>query len=113
MERATANDGILHYLDYFLFIGKADSSDCLLALNKCREFADWFGTPLAEEKNVLPCSCLEFLRIMTDTIKMEFRLPEAKINRIKSLFNKMLSAVKKTTLRELQSLLGLLVLLQR
>lgn len=65
-----------------------------------------FGIPLAEEKTVLPCRVIKFLGITIDTVTMEFRLPFEKVQKMLELIKRML-AVKKTTLRELQSLLGL------
>lgn len=100
IDREISNVGSLHYLDDFLFICKADSPDCLIALNKFIEMAEFFGIPLASEKMVLPTPCIEFLGIPIDSINMKLCLPESKIHRIKSLLMKLIGA-KKTTLREL------------
>lgn len=88
----------LHYLDDFLFIGKSGSQDCLLASHIFIKISEFFAIPLTSDKTVFPCI----------SEKIEFCLPESKILRIKNLLKTFLS-LKKITLRELQSLLGLLV----
>lgn len=112
IQLLVSNVNILHYLDDFSFIGKPDSLDCLVALNQFKDIANYFGIPIAEEKTVLPCCGLEFFGITIDSNSMEFRLPVDKLLRIKSLLEKLLSK-QKTTLKELQSLLGLLVFTAR
>lgn len=102
----------LHYLDDFLFVGKPDASDCFSALTKFIEMSEFFGIPLAEEKTVFPTTQLEFLGISINSVTMEFSLPFEKIVRINTLLDKII-ACKKTTLKELQSLLGLLVFTAR
>lgn len=108
VDRHISNVGSLHYLDDFLFIGSPDSEDCLSALFKFIELFKFFGVPLAEEKTVYPTTVLEFLGITIDSDRMQFYLPAVKILKIKSALNKIMHSPK-CTLRELQSLLGLLV----
>lgn len=112
IDRDIAGAGSMHYLDDFLFVGSSDSRDCLHALFKFFEMCKFFGVPLAMDKTVFPSPRVEFLGIIIDSDSMEFLLPMNKINRIVSLLEKFLLA-KKTTLRELQSLLGLLVFSSR
>lgn len=64
-----------------------------------------FGIPLAHDETIPQCHSLEFLGITLDTLKMEFRLLQEKLAKTRLLVARMLQ-VKKTTLRELQSLLG-------
>lgn len=99
-------------LDDFLFVGSPHSKDCLFAFFKFIEMCNFFGVPLAIEKNVFPSLKIEFLGIVIDSINMEFLLPDTKIVRIRNLLQTLLLA-KKSTLRELQSLLGLLVFTSR
>lgn len=99
--------GILHYLDDFLFVGPASSDVCGRTLECFQAVCDYFGVPLAGDKTVPPCQELEFLGITFDTVRMEFRLPTEKLDRARLLLGNMLR-VRKTTLREFQSLLGLL-----
>lgn len=63
--------------------------------------------PLASEKTVFPCTCLDFLGITIDTTAMECRLPPEKLIKLRQQIKKVLSA-KKVQLKEFQSLLGLL-----
>lgn len=112
IDKEISNVESLHYLDDFLFVGKSGSEDCLRALEKFLGLSDYLGIPLAQEKTVYPTTCIEFLGITINSNTMEFYLPDNKILRIKALLAKLLSA-KKTTLRELQSLLGLLVFTAR
>lgn len=112
VDRDIGNAGSLHYLDDFLFVGKADTDDCLFALNRFLYLSNFFGIPLAVDKTVYPTHRIEFLGITIDSLAMEFFLPDSKIIRLKLLLHKLLSA-KKTTLRDLQSLLGMLVFTSR
>lgn len=66
-----------------------------------------FGIPLAEGKTCLPNMSLEFLGIQIDTYSMEFRLPEAKLVKFKSLLALVLRK-RKILLKEMQSILGVL-----
>lgn len=112
VDREISNVKSLHYLDDFLFIGRAGSDDCFSAISKCIHIADYLGIPLAHEKTVYPTELIEFLGITINSVSMEFYLPGEKIDRMRILILKLLS-VKKTTLKELQSLLGMLVFTAR
>ena len=63
--------------------------------------------PLAEDETVEPVQILTFLRIEFDTLKMELRLPSEKISEIKITLE-LFMHVRKVTLRQLLSLIGLL-----
>lgn len=67
---------------------------------------------LVKDKTVLPVNCLEFLGITIDTVRMEFRLPLAKLKTIAELLIVLLRK-KKVLLRERQKLLGLLAFATR
>ena len=62
---------------------------------------------MAEEKTVVPTEVLTFLGVEFDTQKLELRLPLAKLVEIKTRLEYCIN-LKKITLRELQSLIGLL-----
>ena len=74
-----------HYLDNFIVIGAPLSSECAdsleILLNTCREL----GIPVALHKCTGPTTCLIFLGILIDTIKMEISLPEEKLEQLKRL----------------------------
>ena len=59
------------------------------------------GVPVAEDKTVEPTEILIFLGIEFDTVAMELRLPNEKLVEL-------FVQSKKVTLRQLQSLIGLL-----
>lgn len=84
----------MHYFDDYLFIGKPDTNNCLVALQKRMVILEFFGIPLAEENTVFPCTRIEFLGIIIDSVKMEFCLPESKIIKIKFLLSKLLKSQK-------------------
>lgn len=96
VNRKISYAGSLHYQDDFHFISYPDSPYCLGALNKFRDITTLFGIPLAEEKSVLPCTCLEFIGITIDTSMMDFRHPEEKKVKTKLLLEKMLLSSKMT-----------------
>lgn len=95
-----------------MFVGKADSNDCLFFFTEFLIVCKEFGVPLAEEKSVYPTSCLDFFGIQIDTVAMEFRLPIDKVLHIQKLLAFVMSRMK-VHLKILQSLLGLLAFASR
>ena len=71
------------------------------------DIAKHLGILLAMDKVEGPSHCLTFLGIILDTQKMQARLPDNKLSRIKQLLSNWLHR-KKATKRELLSLVGLL-----
>ena len=95
---------MLHILDDFLFISLThDLSKQSLAT--FQSLCDHLGVPLAKEKTEGPSQCLTFAGIELDTNCLEARLPMEKIRKYHSLASAH-SCKKKTTLRELQSVIG-------
>ena len=72
-------------------------------INLCKEI----GVPLAPDKTVAPCRVIEFLGITLDAEQMEARLPQDKLAKGRALLEEFLTK-EKVTLRELQSLIGVL-----
>ena len=66
VEQKCKNGNILHYLDDFLFGGKAETSDCSDTLQTFQLCCKTWGVPLAEEKTVEPTENLVFLGIEFD-----------------------------------------------
>lgn len=98
--------GILHLLDDFLIVSKSLAScanDLQVFLNTCDEL----GVPMAPEKTVGPSFVLSFAGIELDSQNMEARLPSDKLTKCRDSIQHFLRR-KKVTLRELQSLIGLL-----
>ena len=94
-------------LDDFLFIGPPNNNQCKFSLKSFQFVCKDIGVPLKEEKTVSPCTCIIFLGIEIDSILMEARLPQEKLSKICGALESMIGK-SKVTLRDLQSLLGLL-----
>lgn len=97
---------VLHILDDFLFI--ADSKEkCQLDLTNFLSMCQYLGVPIAEEKTVGPDTSLQFAGITLDSVLQEARLPDDKLQKCHTLLTSFYSR-RKVTLKELQSLIGLL-----
>lgn len=99
--------GVVHVLDDFLFIAPPASHHCQLALDNFQSMCQQVGVPIKQEKTVAPTTCLTFLGIELDTQEMVARLPGDKVKKIHGLLTEFMIR-KKATLKELQSLIGLL-----
>ena len=96
---------LIHYLDDFLTMGPSSSSSCQHNLDAIIEICNYLGVPLALEKVEGPSSALPFLGIMLDTIKMEARLPNDKLDKLKDEVAQW-TTYKKVTKRAILSLVG-------
>ena len=96
---------IIHYLDDFLCVGPAASRIAAILLATLEHMAERFGVPLSPEKTEGPSAEMTFLGITLDSMAMECRLPEDKLEAMKAEIRGMLG-VRKVKLRALQSLLG-------
>ncbi|XP_062572622.1 uncharacterized protein LOC134234551 [Saccostrea cucullata] len=99
--------GMSHMIDDFFFIGPPASDSCLTDLNNFISLCDKIGIPLNPNKTCLPNTNIIIYGIEVDSIAMECRLPDDKISKIEAQLSSF-SMRKKITLRELQSLIGLL-----
>jgi hypothetical protein len=97
---------VAHILDDFLFVTRSRLQG-LAALERFSRMCKIIGIPLVEEKTVGPSNILDFVGIQLDTCLMEARLPPDKIQKCLLLLNQYLG-LEKATLRQLQSLIGLL-----
>ena len=97
----------VHVLDDFLFLGPPQSSECYSALLAFHVLAKEIGLPVKTEKTVYPTTQLTFLGLEFDTVCFEVRLPHDKLVQLKSEIKKFQDK-KSATLRELQSLIGML-----
>ena len=97
---------LFHYLDDFILItnkerGLREYETVLSTFKK-------LGVELAIEKLLTPCSSLEFLGIIIDTVTMTLNLPEDKLTYYRSIINRWI--IKPSgSFKELQSLIGTLV----
>ena len=82
LERGVAMG--INYLDDFLFVGRADTSECgdslRIALEACRDL----GMPVAMHKVGGPATVLDFLGIEIDSARGELRLQPAKLGRLRA-----------------------------
>lgn len=106
VEEKTGIHTLNHYLDDFIFAGSTFEI-CDLLMSSFKNTCDEFCIPLAEEKTEGPKTVLTFLGIVIDTDKMVIRIPNEKIIVLEKLLRDMLQKTK-TTLKELQSLVGTL-----
>lgn len=98
--------GVLHILDDFLFSAKTESK-CRTDLSNFLHLCSYLGVPIAQEKTVGPSQVIQFAGITLDSVRQEARLPEDKLQKCSVLLESFYKR-RKVTLRELQSLLGLL-----
>lgn len=101
------NDSVKHYLDDWIFAGKAGTNDCVELMSHFRELCLEIGVPLAEDKWEGPTTVLTFLGLELDSVKQEIRLPRAKLEDLRTRLHA-LRTRSKATLREIQSMSGLL-----
>ena len=97
---------MLHLLDDFLIIS-GSHEQCSRELTLFLALCSYLGIPMAPHKTVGPSTVLSFAGIELDTVHSEARLPRDKVMRCVSQVSDFLKC-KKVTLRELQSLIGLL-----
>ena len=96
---------LAHYLDDFIVIGPPRSSECADALATLDDVCSRLGIPLAQHKRDGPTTCLTFLGVEVDTEAAELRLPQAKLERLRSLLEDW-GDRKVCRRRELESLVG-------
>ena len=99
--------GMSHMLDDFFFIGPKDSPSCQIALEKFLDICAEAGIPIKHEKTYQPSTLITIYGIEVDSVALQCRLPEPKLVKIKAQLE-FAKNRKKFTLRDLQSLIGLL-----
>ena len=103
---------VCHILDDFLIIEPAALAPplhlpCQQSLSSMLLTFRNLGVPIALTKTKGPCTTLEFMGIILDTVRMEARLPADKVERIETSLA-LFQTKKSCTLKELQSLIGTL-----
>lgn len=99
-------DYILHLLDDFLLVAPS-AQLCQQQLDLLLVMCTYLGIPIAPEKTCGPATSMSFAGIELDSILLEARLPLDKIEKCVSLISEFCRR-KKVTLKEIQSLVGLL-----
>ena len=97
---------ILHLLDDFLIISPREEL-CQKQLDLFLTLCSYLGIPMAPEKTVGPSQIISFAGIELDSILMEARLPQEKLDKCQTLISAFLTR-RKVSLQEIQSLTGLL-----
>ena len=98
---------IQHYLDDFLLIGPGGSDKCQTDLTQCLALCAQLGVPVAHEKTAGLSTQLTFLGFELDAEKLELRLPETKLLRLREALSLWMKH-KTATKRDLLGLVGLL-----
>lgn len=105
--RRHSESDVIHYLDDFLFVGAPASGECGRSLQQAIALCQRLGVKISHKKLEGPTVSLAFLGLQLDTEKMEVRLPEDKMSRLKQLLAEWRTR-RTCTKRELLSLLGVL-----
>ena len=98
--------GVSHILDDFMFVGSS-YEECDKKLNIFLSLAKWLNIPIKHSKTFRPSTVMVVHGIEVDTVAMEMRLPQDKLVKSRDQLQK-LRISNKTTLRSLQSVIGLL-----
>lgn len=98
---------IVHILDDFLFLSSAESASCQNDLDRFLQFCQHIGVPIKLDKTESARTVITFMGLELDSVRMEARLPVDKLTKVRDQLSNM-SRTRKVTLKELQSLLGLL-----
>ncbi|XP_062573986.1 uncharacterized protein LOC134235834 [Saccostrea cucullata] len=107
LKQESGQKSVVHYLDDFLFAGRAGSNACNELMSLFVELCEQLGVPLADDKTVWPSTSLTFLGFQFDSVEIMLRIPVDKVNSLKDLINSFMLR-KKATLKEFQALAGLL-----
>eukprot|EP00111_Clytia_hemisphaerica_P003593 TCONS_00010247-protein len=94
-----------HSLDDFLVLGLSQSNDCQKGLENSLGLCQELGVPIEHRKTIYPTTRLVFLGMEIDTEKMEMRIPEEKLDKIRQLLDQWVQK-KSGTKRSLLSLIG-------
>ena len=97
---------VLHILDDF-FLAEHTKLDCLLSFSTLLRFFMVVKAPVVASKTLGPSQVLEFMGIILDSVRMEARLPDDKLTRIRDLLESFTNR-RSARLVELQSLIGTL-----
>ena len=105
VEKKSGLSTLDHYLDDFLFAGKAQSNNCRVLRDCFLETTAELGVPIATEKSKGPVTVLTFLGLEIDTNELAVRIPEEKL-KLLIRDHKFYLSQNKITLQNLQSLVG-------
>ena len=98
---------IVHILDDFLILDPPTHNQCNNKLSSFLRMCSDLGVPIKRDKTEYTTTCITFMGLELDSSKMEARLPQDKLHKVRHLLRKH-SMTRKIKLKDLQSLLGLL-----
>lgn len=105
-KKVLGSQAIIHILDDFFIVASTESA-CREQLHKLLALGDDLGVPIAAGKTLGPLTTLQFAGITLDSITMQASLPEDKLAKCRDQLSSCYRR-KRITLRDLQSLVGLL-----
>ena len=108
VEQRSGLHSMLHYVDDFLSVGKANTGECAKLMGTMAETCDLLGVPLAAEKQEGPTTSLAFLGILLDSVAQTLSLPPGKLVEVQKLVKSWLAKTS-CSRTELQSLIGSLM----
>jgi hypothetical protein len=106
-QQESGSQNIDHLLDDF-FMVESSVNDCLHLMSSFNHVCQNLGVPLCEEKWVGPTQCLTYLGLEIDSKNQMIRVPIEKIRKAISQLQPLVKNPKKITLKQLQSVVGLL-----
>ena len=78
-------NAVIHYFDDYLLFGRPSFKECADALSLALHLCKCLDIPVSAHKLEGPANILTFLGILLDTLKLEMRLPDDKLYRLKAL----------------------------
>jgi hypothetical protein len=96
---------VIHYVDDFLFV-VAGLAEAERAKQEAIALCAFLKVPMSATKQIGPVTCLPFLGIELDTVKMEARLSQDRLAELQQLLKVWGEEKRDCSLRELQSLTG-------
>ena len=100
------NVNIVNYLDDFITLASTEH-ECEIARDTVVNVLRFLGFHVAYEKLGCPSKCVTYLGIIIDSVRMELRLPGAKLHKLIELI-KSIEVQKRVSKKNLESLGGLL-----
>jgi hypothetical protein len=106
-ERQLGVACVFHYVDDFLFVAPpADGEAAKRQRAAFQQVCSELGVPLAEEKLIGPTHELDFLGVLIDTDRMECRLTDKRIAKLRSLLQAWGKDNRRVSCDELMSMVG-------
>ena len=94
---------IRHYEDDFIMVGREGTEECAEAMRVFKETCQKLGMPLDESKEEGPSEVITFLGIEIDAVRMEIRLPQEKLEELRSTLKRW-RGMKSCRRRDLESI---------